>query len=285
MMRKLICLLVLAMTLVTVDASAQSKTTAKKPATTTAKKSTTTTAKKTTTTTAKKPASSTAKKTTTTTTAKKSTTATKSSTTTSKSGTTTKSSSSSTTTTTKPAQSRSYSRSGNSSSSSSSSEQRYSSSSSRSSSSKNFRSDFKPHYMGEIHVGDAFTDPIVVSNHVMVGTIQGLSIGKYGDVGFGVDAQINTGYPKGGDFPIMHVAPYMSVRPAFPITEKFSIGLNMNMGISIPVLNCGDGAEAQFEAEFAPSLRFKSLRFDIGAKIAGGQALPVARLGIYLSRF
>lgn len=262
----------------TTPATKKTTTTAKKPAASTQKKTTTSTAKKTTTTT------STAKKTAATSTAKKAPAKTTTTTSTQSAKTTTqqpvyynnKSNSTTTTTTTTTAKQddSKYVRSGSSSSKSTKS-------SNSSSSSKPFRKDFKVKYMGEAHIG--FTGKDVRTSQVRLGTMQGVSIGKYGDVGIGVDGSMFTGYPKGGDFPIVDVDPYFFMRPAFPITENFSVLLHTAFGVTIPVLNTN--GDPVFEMEIGPGIRYKKLRTDLGVNILapqGGSAVyPYIKVGLY----
>lgn len=269
--------------------TAAKATTAKKPTTSTQAKTTTTAAKKTTTSTAAKTrATTTTAKTTTTTAAKKApaktTTNSASSTKTTQSATTTqpvqyynnKSNTNTTTTTTRATTTQNdskYARSGSKSTKSSKS--------TSSSIDKPFRRDFKVKYMGEAHLG--FTGKDVRTSQVRLGTMQGVSIGKYGDVGIGVDAAMFTGYPKGGDFPILHVDPHFFIRPAFPITKDLSVLLHTSMGVTIPVLNTK--GDPTFEVELGPGIRFKKLRADLGIDILvpqGGTAVyPYAKVGIY----
>lgn len=144
-------------------------------------------------------------------------------------------------------------------------------------------------YMGEIHAGYGTTSKVgdidTYMGRVMLGTIHGIAFDRYGDVGLGVDAVMLTHYYKDQGLRFM-VNPYFSVRPAYPISKKFSVFMDCTLGVSIPVVNM-DGGSSEFTYQFGPGFRFKRMNISLGVQGIGsgeGSTTFFAKLGINLGR-
>ena len=148
---------------------------------------------------------------------------------------------------------------------------------------------WKPKYMGELHVGYGTTSKVKSINtymgRVMLGTIHGIAFDKYGDVGIGVDGVMLTHYYRDHGMRFL-VNPYLSVRPAYPLSDNFSVFLDCALGASIPVVNM-KGGETEFTYQFGPGIKYKKLNLSLGMQSIGsgdGSITFFAKLGFYLGK-
>lgn len=144
-------------------------------------------------------------------------------------------------------------------------------------------------YMGEIHTGYGTTSKVkgidTYMGRVMLGTIQGIALDRYGDVGFGVDGVMLTHYYKDQGMRFL-VNPYLSVRPSFPLSEKFSFMLDCALGAYIPVVNM-EGGKSEFSYEFGGGFKYKRMNILVGMQSIGsgdGSITFFAKMGIYLGK-
>lgn len=149
--------------------------------------------------------------------------------------------------------------------------------------------DWKPKYMGEIHAGYGTTTKVesmdTYQGRAMLGTMHGVSFGKYGDLGIGVDAIMYTHYWH--DDGLRFAAnPYFTVRPAYPFSADFAVFLDSAFGATIPVANIHNG-ETEFTYQFGPGIRYKKMNISLGMQSIGsgkGSTTFYAKLGLYLSK-
>lgn len=149
--------------------------------------------------------------------------------------------------------------------------------------------DWKPKYMGEIHTGYGTTTSVkghdTYMGRVMLGMTHGVAFGKFGDVGVGIDGVMYTHYYKGESMTFA-ANPYVSVRPAYPITKSFSVFLDCSLGASI-LCNNNENTTNEFLFQFGPGIKFKRLSVCCGMQNIGsgeGSTSFFAKLGIYLGK-
>ena len=152
-----------------------------------------------------------------------------------------------------------------------------------------WRTDFKPHYSGSIHVAYGTTSKVKGNDtyigRVMVGTIHGVGFGKYGDAGVGVDAMMFTHYYPDQEM-TFGVNPYLSIRPAIPFSKNAAAFVDFAIGASIPVTN-KEFAESEMICHFAPGIRAKRFELSVGFEMLGtgeGSFTGFAKIGIRLGK-
>lgn len=151
---------------------------------------------------------------------------------------------------------------------------------------RGFDWEISPKYVGEMHVGYKTTTHAsgmdLYTGMVELGTLQGVSLNKYLDIMAGVDAFMMTHYYKDQGLRFgMNV--YVDVRPAYPITDKFKVFVDLGLGggfniKSKPKLGSG------FYCQFGPGLRFRKFNLSLGLQSMGtgkGSTGFFTKVGIY----
>ncbi len=143
-----------------------------------------------------------------------------------------------------------------------------------------------PKYMGELHVGYKTTTKVsgidTYSGTVELGTLQGVSLNQYLELGLGVDAFMLTHYyPKCGLRFGMDV--YFDMRPAYPITDNFKVFLDLGLGGYFGIHSkpkMGNG----FFCQFGPGIRYRKLNVSFGMQNYGtgsGSTAFFTKIGLY----
>ncbi len=153
-----------------------------------------------------------------------------------------------------------------------------------------FSEELAPRYVGEINIGYGTTTTVLGANaycgRASIGTIQGVGFGKYGSVGLGVDANMYTHYYSGQGLRFS-LNTFVDIRPTYPITDNFSVFLDLGLGVCIPVINM-EGNKSSFFCQFAPGIKHKRLVFSCGLQNfgAGSSSLSTffAKIGLYLGK-
>lgn len=152
---------------------------------------------------------------------------------------------------------------------------------------QSFKWEMTPKYVGEIHAGYKTTTKVsgfdTYSGMVELGTLQGVSLNQYLDLAVGVDALMLTHYYKGHDLRFgMNV--YFDMRPAYPITDKFKVFLDLGLGgffnVHSEPYKLGNG----FFCQFGPGFRFRKLNLSMGMQTfdsGKGATAFYAKLGLY----
>jgi len=142
-------------------------------------------------------------------------------------------------------------------------------------------------YSAEIHTGYGTTTKVqgndMYIGRVMLGTIHGVSFDKYGEIGVGFDAVMLTHYYKSEGLRFA-ANPYVSVRPTYPITEKFSVFLDCALGATIPVVNM-ENSKTDVSYMIGPGIKYRKLNLSVGFNQIGsgsGSTSFFERLGLYL---
>lgn len=151
---------------------------------------------------------------------------------------------------------------------------------------RGFEWEMSPKYVGEIHTGYKTTTKLsgydMYTGMVELGTLQGISLNQYLEIMAGVDAFMMTHYYKGKDLRFgMDV--YIDVRPAYPITDKFKVFIDLGLGgyfdiKSDPKLGSG------FFCQFGPGLRYRKFNLSLGLQNFGtgeGTTGFFAKVGLY----
>ena len=149
--------------------------------------------------------------------------------------------------------------------------------------------DWQPKYAGEIHVSYGSTSKVqdfdTYVGRVMLGTIHGVAFGKYGDVGIGIDGVMLTHYYRGQGMRFL-ANPYLSIRPSWPLSDKFSVFLDYAIGASIPVANL-KGGTTELMLQIGPGIKFKKMNLSLGMQKLGdgdGSVTFFAKLGLHLGK-
>ncbi|MBE6292189.1 MAG: hypothetical protein E7091_07235 [Bacteroidales bacterium] len=147
----------------------------------------------------------------------------------------------------------------------------------------------KPHYVGEIHTSYGSTSKVygydTYLGRVMLGTVHGVAFGRYGDVGVGIDGVMLTHYYRGQGMRFL-MNPYISVNPAWPVSDKLSVFLDCAIGASIPLVNL-KGGTVELLTQVGPGIKYKKMNFSLGIQNLGngdGSTTFFAKLGFYLSK-
>lgn len=154
-------------------------------------------------------------------------------------------------------------------------------------SAQSFQWEMSPKYVGEIHTGYKTTTKVsgfdTYSGMVALGTLQGVSLNRYLDLAVGVDALMLTHYYKNHDLRFgMNV--YFDMRPAFPITDKFKVFLDLGLGGFFGVHSEPYELGSGFFCQFGPGFRYRKLNLSMGLQsIGSGQGATAfyAKLGLY----
>ena len=154
------------------------------------------------------------------------------------------------------------------------------------------QSNIEIRYSGDIHSSYGFTTSVstelgdikTYQGRVTLGTVQGVSIGKYGDVGIGFDALMYTHYYT-DDGLRFTALPYLSLRPAYPLDDNISVMADLAVGHYIPCINHKDGVEGGTFTQFGAGFRFHRIIITGGVQTFGsgkGSTTFYAKLGIAL---
>lgn len=151
---------------------------------------------------------------------------------------------------------------------------------------RGFEWEWTPKYVGEIHAGYKTTTHAMgmdlYSGMVELGTMHGVSLNKYLDIMVGVDAFMLTHYYKGRDLRFA-MAAYLDLRPAYPITDKFKVFLDLGLGGAFNIKSdpkLGNG----FFCQFGPGLRFRKFNLSLGLQSWGtgaGSTGFFTKVGLY----
>lgn len=133
--------------------------------------------------------------------------------------------------------------------------------------------DFSPKYVGDMHLGYGSTS---ITNGMdtyqqrgSVGTIQGVKLGKWMQVGLGVDVNFMTHYfPNKGIYASMsglrmYMNEYIDLRGYYPINDNFRLYVDLGLGAGHGVLHM-DTKNAQFFCQFGTGLQYKLLDWSFG---------------------
>lgn len=149
-----------------------------------------------------------------------------------------------------------------------------------------FEWEWNPKYVGEIHIGYKTTTKTqgfnTYSAMAELGTVQGVSLNQYLDLGIGVDALMLTHYYKGCGLRFA-MDTYFDIRPTYPLTDNFKVYLDLGLGGAFGIKakpEFGSG----FFCQFGPGLRYKKLNFCFGLQSFGtgeGSTGFFTKLGLY----
>ncbi|MDE6367389.1 MAG: hypothetical protein K2L33_07370 [Muribaculaceae bacterium] len=149
-----------------------------------------------------------------------------------------------------------------------------------------FKWEISPKYVGEIHAG--YKTTVIVSGNdnysgmAELGTMHGVSINQYLDLSLGVDAFMMTHYFSGHDLRFgMDV--YFDMRPAYPVTDKFKVFLDLGLGGYFGVHSWPDMGHG-FYCQFGPGLRYRKFNLSFGMQSFGtgqGSTGFYTKLGLY----
>lgn len=144
----------------------------------------------------------------------------------------------------------------------------------------------EPKYMGEIHAGYKTTTKFSgfnsYSGMVQLGTLQGVSLNQYLDLGLGVDAFMLTHYYSGCDMRFgMNV--YFDMRPAYPINDRFKVFLDLGLGGFFSVHSEPEFGSGFF-CQFGPGFRYRKFNLSLGLqnyRTGGGSTAFFTKIGLY----
>lgn len=129
---------------------------------------------------------------------------------------------------------------------------------------------WNPKYMGEIHAGYKTTTFLYgkdwYTGSAMLGTLQGVSINKYLSVALGIDANMLTHYYKGQGLRFK-MNTYVDMRAYYPVTNIFSVFLDLGLGATFDVKPSPN--EASFFCEFGPGVKYKNWGLSFGLQNHG----------------
>lgn len=149
--------------------------------------------------------------------------------------------------------------------------------------------DWKPKYMGEIHGGYGMTSKVhgidLYMQRGMIGTMQGISMGRYGDIAIAVDGVIFTHYPE-ADGIRFSVNPYFAIRPAWPLNEKASVFIDLGFGKMFNVVH--DCNVEDFNTiQYGIGARYKRGNISVGMQKFGsgeGSNTLYVKIGLYFGK-
>lgn len=143
---------------------------------------------------------------------------------------------------------------------------------------------WEPKYVGEYHIGYGTTAHINdydrYVGRAIFGTIQGVSLNDYLEVGVGVEGLMLTHYYK-GDGLRWGMDAYANLRGGYPITDTFKVFLNLGLGSQISLKPSGGHG---FFCEFGPGFRYKKFNFSFGLQKIGkgeGTSTFFVKTGMY----
>lgn len=151
---------------------------------------------------------------------------------------------------------------------------------------QNFKWEMNPKYVGEIHAGYRTTTKIQGYNTYTamaeLGTLQGVSLNQYLDLGVGVDALMFTHYYPECGLRFAGAA-YFDMRPAYPINDRFKVFLDLGLG---GFFNIKSEPEVQggFFCQFGPGIRYNKFNLSCGLQSLGtgdGSVGFFSKIGIY----
>lgn len=153
-------------------------------------------------------------------------------------------------------------------------------------SAQGFEWKMEPKYVGEIHLGYKTTTHVkdfnTYSGMVELGTLQGVSLNQYLEMGIGVDAFMMTHYYPGHDVRV-GADIYFDIRPSYPVTDQFKVFLDLGLGgyfgiYSEPKMDDG------FYCQFGPGFRYRKFNLSLGLQSFGtkdGSVGFFTKLGLY----
>jgi len=142
--------------------------------------------------------------------------------------------------------------------------------------------EWSPHYYGEFRAGYGTSHHIDGANlyigRTLLGTIQGVKLNEYAQIGIGVDGVMYTHYYKGGDLR-WALDSYVDLRGFYPINKKFKVFLDLGLGAYTNFKVKGDATN--FFCQFGPGLQYRKLTLNTGLQhLAKKQNTFYATIGI-----
>lgn len=135
---------------------------------------------------------------------------------------------------------------------------------------RDFYWEWKPEYYGEYRIGygtshhtNGYNDYV---GRALLGTIQGVRLNKYAQIGIGVDGLMLTHYYKGQELRWC-LDTYVDMRGFYPVNEKFKVFLDWGLG-AITTLNA-DKNTATFFCQFGPGLQIGRFTLTTGLQRIG----------------
>ncbi len=129
--------------------------------------------------------------------------------------------------------------------------------------------EWTPKYYGELHVGYGTSSHVAGRNtyigRAMLGTLQGVELNKYAQVGVGVDGVMLTHYYRGKGLRFA-VTAYTDLRGFYPVSDTFAPFLDLGLGASVDVKPSGG---ASFFCQFGPGFRYRKFNFSCGLQSVG----------------
>lgn len=152
--------------------------------------------------------------------------------------------------------------------------------------SQTFEWKMEPKYFGEIHAGYKTTTKVggmdTYSAMAELGTVQGVSLNQYLEVGIGVDALMATHYYKNQGLRFGMDA-YLDLRPAYPLADNFKVFLDLGLG-GFWGIHSTPGFGSGFYCQFGPGIRYRKLNLSFGLQsfgTGGGATAFFSKLGLY----
>lgn len=144
----------------------------------------------------------------------------------------------------------------------------------------------EPKYVGEIHLGYKTTTSVngvdLYGGMAELGTLQGVSLNQYLELGLGIDALMFTHYYSGKGLRFS-MATYFDIRPAYPIATDFKVFLDLGLGGFFDI-HSDPKNESSFFCQFGPGIRYRNLNLSLGMQSIGTGAGATAfftKVGLY----
>lgn len=137
----------------------------------------------------------------------------------------------------------------------------------------------QPKYAGDVHLGYGSSSKMYGTNtyqqRIGIGTIQGVSLNDWIQVGLGVDLNFYTHYyAKGGYMPSeitglrLSMSEFIDMRGSYPIMENLKVYMDLGLGLTHKVRAAYlDGPV--FFCQFGPGVQWKHLDFSLGLQANG----------------
>lgn len=130
--------------------------------------------------------------------------------------------------------------------------------------------EWHPEYYGEYRAGYGTSHHDHGFNlyigRALLGTIQGVRLNKYAQLGVGVDGVMYTHYYEGGDLRWALDA-YADLRGFYPVNEKFKVFLDLGLGAFTRFKVNSDATS--FFCQFGPGLQYRKFTLTTGLQHIG----------------
>jgi len=138
--------------------------------------------------------------------------------------------------------------------------------------SKGFAWECNPEYCAEYRAGYGTTTKVdgvkAYVGRTFIGTIQGVKLNQYAQIGLGVDAVMFTHYYK-NDIIRSGFDVYGDIRGCYPLSDNFKVLVDVGLGSFTGIKTKNTDTDTSFFCQFGPGIQYKKFTLTTGLQHVG----------------